>query len=106
MSPSPDLLYPYVVVRWMACVYRRQPVWFGLGPDESREVLVVPGPTPSDRANLSPAQREAVIEAAATACQRSAFRQCVVFAPSDAVYVEPDGSRSSEHPPPSGGVLG
>lgn len=101
---SPESPYPYLVVRYMACVYRRRPVWFGIGLSQSPEALIVPGPTPADRSRLTPAQRDAVVEAASKACIESGFRHCVVFGRQDAVYVELDGSRSSLDAPPSGGV--
>jgi len=93
--------YPYAVDRLMACVYRRLPLAFGLGLSTPYDALRVSFAAPLGA--LSQAHRDAAIEAAALRSIESRRRMCVVFGPDDAVYVEPDGSRSVA-PPPGGGL--
>lgn len=103
MSSFSETVHPYVVVRFMACIYARRSVWFGVGLPERGHDLVVPIPPPRGP-ELTPQERRAVIDAALAATVDTGFRRCVVFGPGDAVYVEPDGRAWSSDQPPSGGV--
>ena len=104
MTPTDRPVHPYVVVRFMACVYARRSVWFGVGLQVEGHDLVVPAPPPADPWHLTPHEREAVIEAALVATVITGFRRCVVFGAGDVVYAEPDGGRVASDTPPSGGV--
>ena len=99
----PHTVYPYVVVRFMACVYARRSVWFGVGLEERGHDLVVPIAAPSGP-ELSEVERQAVIDAALLATVTTGFRRCVVFGDGDVVYVEPDGQVNASDEAPSGGV--
>jgi hypothetical protein len=71
---------PYLVERLMATVYRRCEVPRGLARDD-------------------------LIAWASERSMASRRRMCVVFAPDDCVYVEPDGCWECSMRPPAGGAV-
>jgi hypothetical protein len=102
-DPNPSR-YPYLTVRFMACVYlRRELVFGGVEAKNPGDVEVDIDP-PADPLHLTPGERAAVLNAALRECVRTRWRRCVRFGPEDWVYVEPDGSTDSTSPPPSGGL--
>lgn len=104
MIPEDRPVYPHVVIRFMACVYARRSVWFGVGLEERGHDLIVPTPAPANPWALTQVERDAVVDAALVATVLTRFRHCVVFGPGDVVYVEPDGSRKASDTPPSRGL--
>ncbi len=98
-----SLPYPHVVIRFMSCVYGSRPVRWGGGPVSPNRDLHVPIPPPDDPERLEPEEREAVLRAAWREVRATGFQRCVVFGPTDVVYVKANGDRVVA-PPPSGGV--
>jgi hypothetical protein len=70
---------PYLVERLMPAVYRRVSVPWGMNRDD-------------------------LIAFASDRSVKTRRRICLVFEPSDCVYVEPDGSAEDSSTPPSGGI--
>ena len=98
--------YPYVVIRWMSGVYGRREVRFVIERPvaESSHGILVHDSKPFVRGELSHRARHHLIEKVTALCRESRFRMCIVFAPNECVYCEPDGTSSSSNEVPSGGI--
>ena len=98
--------YPYLVVRLMPAVYVRYPIDFlqNSGSKLSSEALLSPEPEPFDKdGKLTTDCKKKLIEVVRFEARESGLRMCVVFAPKEALYVEPSG-RCYAALLPSGGM--
>ena len=111
-NPNP---FPYIIERIMAAVYLRREVFF---LEESNGEFYFNIPTGSDKHNfyidesdafvngkITANARKKLIDAVSLTSQISNRRMCVVFSSNDAVFCEPDGSKTESTNIPSGGVL-
>jgi hypothetical protein len=107
--------FPYIIDRMMAAAYVRREVFFLEKTDERRFFNI---PAGSDKNNfyidepnafvngkITDTARKKLIGAVSLTSQIHNRRMCVVFSANDAVYCEPDGSKSESTSIPSGGVL-
>jgi hypothetical protein len=103
MSQKSELSLPYVVVRFMSCIYGSRAIRFGGGVCDPNHTQYVPGPEPADRSDLTDEERDRVLRAAWREVRATGFRRCVVFSKDDRVYVEKEGPVGIA-PMPSGGI--
>lgn len=97
---------PYVVIRWMPGVASVVPIRVvsrSIDPPDAK-VLVVVDDDAIENGLVSSRLRTKIVEAAASASRRDGFRRCVVFGPTDCVYVRSDGTGFGSKEPPSGGL--
>ena len=104
-------MYPCVGVSYAVAVYGQFNVRFveseqtNLKAEEVDDAFVVVCPKPftvDERLTLE--ARQALINVVQYASKKSGRRMCVVFAKSDCVYVESEGTAKPSTEPPSGGI--
>ncbi len=110
-DPNP---FPYVIERLMAGAYLRREVFF-LEKIHGKCFFRVSASHENHfyisevdvfvEGKITDTARKKLIGAVSMTSQESNSRLCVVFSTSDAVYCEPDGSKSESTDIPSGGVL-
>ena len=101
--------YPQLVARLAPAVYLRQPVVFvtdplRLGRDTETKRYAVLDPDPGAGRELTPARRQAVVEAAGELCDHLQLPCCAAFSPRDAVYFRPDQAQATAAQAPAGGL--
>jgi len=107
--------FPYIIDRMMAAVYLRREVFF-LEKKNGRCFFNIPAGSDKnnfyiDESNafvngkITATARKKLIGAVSQASQIHNRRMSVVFSANDAVYCEPDGSKSESTSIPSGGAL-
>lgn len=100
--------YPYLVVHLMPAVYQREEIAVHRGEARvhigHRDTFIHhPEPFNSDGSVAGPC-RALMIAGTLKAVQRSRFRMCVVWSPTECTFVERDGSTKESVDPPSGGL--
>lgn len=110
-DPNP---FPYIIERLMAAAYLRREAFF-LEKTNGRCLFNMAGADKNnfyiDESNafvngkITATARKKLIGAVSQASQIHNRRMSVVFSANDAVYCEPDGSKSESTSIPSGGVL-
>lgn len=101
-----ELEYPYVVVRVFEAIYERRPVMFlpsgAVRP--ASDAIVLTHPHPFSEGALVPECRDLLVQHLGRLSSVRGQRMCAVFAPDDAIYVEPDGTIKPSSQPPTGGL--
>lgn len=109
-----EMVYPYVVIRWMATVYCRRPFVYldetasdseaAFRSDRPNFPIKYGGSLFDENGKLVREAREALIAQVMIAVKASRFRMCIVEGPGQAIYIEPDGSVIFNRTAPSGGI--
>ena len=86
--------FPQLIFRLIAAVHTRSAVEFtldplNLGSDDGGRVFRVLDPDPDAGEILTPARRQAVIDAATRESTQTRLNVCAAFSPRDTVYVRP-----------------
>lgn len=106
---SKEKCFPYLVIRYLAAVYRRKVIRLRAGEPgfvshddffEFAHPEVVP-----DINQLRPAVRDFVTAHLIEFTKSNRFRMCVVWSESDCTYIEPDGWLHNSSSIPAGGVV-
>ncbi len=101
--------FPQFVERKMPTIYCRSTIELtsdslelGLAPGGRVYRVLDPDPTAGDA--LTDGRRKAVLDAAAERSALSRFKVCVIFAAGNAVYFDPDGTRTQSASAPRRGL--
>lgn len=99
---------PYLVVRLMAGVYQREAIKVLRGPHPLAQIgqgccLVVHPHAYDSGGTMTPECRSFLVTAVQNAVTTTRLRMCLVWAPYDCTFVEPEGSIHPGSEPPSGG---
>ena len=107
--------FPYIIERLMSGGYLRREVFFlektngrcffNITADSDKNNFYIDESDAFVKGKITATARKKLIGAVSMTSQISNRRLCVVFSTNDAVYCEPDGSKSESTDIPSGGVL-
>ena len=99
--------YPYVIERFFGGAFLKRSIVFTEMPplNPKKMTFYIDEPEALVRGNLKLEARAKLVDAVSHAARDTNHRMCAVFAPREAVYCDPDGSRRESTDIPSGGVL-